>query len=84
MEQVNGVSPSAFKGVCSHDDCKEEAVGYRFMEGTNPHLGVWPRDVTLQLTWCAAGHVAVADNFEYHYRHIVWDFSSGGVGPNLS
>jgi len=72
-----GLAPEAFKGTCYHNvsmrnqldvsDCGEEAVGYRFLDGDY---------TTLQLTWCAAGHVVVMNKLDL-YEHTVWDFKEG-------
>ena len=73
-----GPAPKAFKGRCTHQElaeanpscisiCGDEAVGYRFLDGDY---------TTLQLTWCAAGHVVVMNKLDF-YEHTVWDFKEG-------
>jgi hypothetical protein len=80
-------APKAFKGRCPHQKltdtprvidsivievmasvCGEKTVGYRFLDGDY---------TTLQLTWCAAGHVVVMNktgSLLDVYERTVWDF----------
>jgi hypothetical protein len=68
------------KGITMQDYLERSKATWNKLTGSGlppSRAYVLTMTVRRKLTWCAAGHVAVADNFEYHYRHIVWDFNSG-------